>query len=157
MLHIDNVDFAKNKRQLTGTINVATLTRACELFDELSGNISYTINGDINEDNKLILKVTLCGKISTSCQNCLEKVEIPVNLENNIPIFYNESELDQALFGSDSRYDDGILAEATFDVNNFIEDEIIMSLPTAPKHDACNKLSHVDIKSHPFTVLKQLI
>ena len=155
--YIDNVDFAKSNHKTSGNIDVATFTRASELFDELTGNINYTLTGSVNENNMPILQVTIYGKITTLCQTCLEKIEIPLDVTNSIPIFYNESDLDHALFGEDSRYDDGILADSNFDIYNFIEDEIIMLLPFAPKHDRCIEVKHTDETNRPFAVLKQLI
>jgi uncharacterized protein len=155
--HIDNVDFAKNNHTTSGNIDVATLIRACDLFDELNGNVNYTLTGFVNENNLPTLKVTICGKIHTLCQTCLEKIEIHLDVQSSIPIFYTEADLDNALFGKDSIYDDGILADSNFEINNFIEDEIIMLLPTAPKHDQCIEVKHKDNENHPFAGLKQLL
>jgi uncharacterized metal-binding protein YceD (DUF177 family) len=38
-----------------------------------------------------------------------------------------------------------------------VEDEVIMLLPCAPKHDSCIGLSYHDKVESPFNVLKQII
>lgn len=153
MIYIDNIDFAKNRQTTNASVDVSKLKRATELFENLTGNLEYTITGDIDGKNKPILKVTICGKITTLCQNCLENMEIAIEHSGLLHIFYNESDLDLALFGDDSEYEDGILADTHFDIQNFIEDELIMLLPMAPKHEQCINMSYHDKPESPFKVL----
>lgn len=155
MKYIDNVDFAKKQQTTTGNTNASDLKRACEILEELSGNLQYTISGSIDDKNKPVLTVQIYGKITTLCQNCLEKMDISIDCSNVVPIFYTESDMDNALFGDDAQYADGILADANFDIKNFIEDEIIMSLPIAPKHETCKPITYSDKPNSPFSVLVQ--
>ena len=134
-MYIDTLDFAKNRQTIHSTINVATLERACDLFDELNGNIEFTLRGEINPKNRAVLIIRICGKISTSCQNCLNIVEIPIDTTMEIQLFGNEDELAVALTDNDTC--DGIVTNEHFNVLDFIEDEIIMILPIAPKHENC--------------------
>lgn len=157
MLYIDNVDFAKNNRALSGNLDAINLMRAAELFDELNGEVSYTIKGSIDNKNKPMLTIEICGKITTLCQNCMEKMEIPLKASSIVPIFYSENDLDQGLFGDEHQYDDGILADTNFDILNFVEDEVIMLLPLAPKHNRCKEFKHADKADSPFAALKQLL
>jgi uncharacterized protein len=153
MKYIDNVDFAKKEQSLSGTVDAAKWKRASEMFEAISGNIHYSITGLVDQKNKPILKLVIYGKITTLCQNCLEKMDIDVDYHNSIPVYYTESDMDNALFGNESEYSDGVLADAHFDIENFIEDELIMLLPIAPKHDACNTITYQDKPDSPFSVL----
>jgi|SRR6185437_9121796 len=153
MKYIDNVDFAKNGQTIEGQVKASDLTRACEILDELSGNLQYTISGSVNHKNKPVLAIRIYGKITTLCQNCLEKLDIPIDCSNIVPIFYTESDMDKALFGDEAQYTDGILADATFDIESFVEDELIMSLPIAPKHKTCKGVTYHEKPDSPFSVL----
>ena len=157
MLIINNKEFAEQHQSINDTIDIATLERVQDLFDELSGSISFTITGDMDNTNRAVLNVAIYGKITSLCQNCLEKMEIILEHTAVLPIFDNESDLDDALFSEESTESDGLIADLEFDVLNFIEDEIIILLPLAPKHGNCKQSSHKNDSSNPFGVLKQLL
>lgn len=153
MNYINNVEFAQQNQSLSNIINVDTLIRAKELYPELSGKIEYTVSGSRDKKNKPLLIVRIYGKISTLCQNCLEKLDVPIDYSNNVPIFYKESDMDDALSNNDMGYTDGILAEAEFSIGHFIEDEFIMLMPIAPKHSTCKAMEYNDKPDNPFSVL----
>ncbi len=153
MKYFDNVQFAKNGQTITGSISSDNLKRTAEILEELSGSLDYTITGSIDDKNKPILTIRIYGKITTLCQNCLEKLDIPIDCSNIVAVFYNESDMDNALFGDEAGYDDGILADANFDIESFVEDELIMSLPIAPKHETCGQMKYHDKPNNPFSVL----
>ncbi len=136
-MYINCLDFTKQHQSITEKLDVKSLDRASEIFDNLHGILEFTLSGEINKQNRPILRLKICGKIMTSCQNCLEEVEIPLSYDVIVPVFYNERELDVALEDPDRDDYNGIVAEAHFDVLNFVEDEIIMLLPIAPKHEEC--------------------
>jgi uncharacterized protein len=153
MKYMDNVDFAKKQQTVEGKVKASDLTRACEILEELSGNLQYIINGNVDHKNKPVLTIRIYGKITTLCQNCLEKLDIPIDCSNIVPIFYTESDMDNALFGEEAQYTDGILADANFDIESFVEDELIMSLPIAPKHKTCKPIAYHEKPDSPFSVL----
>jgi uncharacterized protein len=85
-------------------------------------------------------------------------MEIILENRAQLTIFPTEAQLDQALFADgESEVEDGVVAEAEFDVMQLVEDEIIMSLPYAAKHDSCIGMNYHDESTSPFSVLKQII
>lgn len=152
---INNVEFAKSGQVIEQECDMKYLTRANDLLDGLSGKLKFTISGQVLD--KPVLNVLIYGKISTLCQNCLDPVEVVIEYNGVVPIFNNESELDEALFGEDAYSHDGILADEQFNTLDFIEDEIIMLLPLAPKHESCTNVSYADAKVSPFSELKKII
>lgn len=157
MMYIDNVKFAKNKQNINGEIDISKVERIQEI-DAYSGFIKYSLNGNVDKSNRPVLILNICGKISTLCQNCLEPVEIDLDSSTTVTIFFNEDKLDAALFSDEtSDVEDAVLAEEEFDVMNLVEDEIIICLPYASRHDDCDGLEyHDDVKS-PFGILKDII
>jgi uncharacterized protein len=152
-MYIDNYDFATRRMTLEQNIEVSTLKRALELYEGLKGQLTIKISGDVLD--KPILNILIYGKISTLCQICLDPVEIDISHNNIVPIFKNESQLDEALFGDNAEYTDGIVADPEFNVLDFIEDEVIMLLPVAPRHKTCNYVSSMEIHNNSFEVLKK--
>ena len=157
MLYINNIKFAKDEGELSGKLDLSSLERVKEL-DEYSGEIEYKLTGMLDELNRPTLKLFVCGIISASCQNCLQNMTVEINNQSRITIFYTEEELDSALFSGESQdVEDGVLAETEFDVMQLVEDEVLMLLPFAPKHEECLGLSYHDDVASPFSQLKNII
>lgn len=157
MLYINNIKFAQEHGFISGNIDVIKSERIQEL-GEYTGVIDYKLTGLVDNLNRPTLKLQICGIISASCQNCLQPLEIKLDTQSLITIFYNEDRLDAALFGDhETGVADGVLADAEFNVVQLVEDEIIMSLPYAVKHNECLGLSYHDETSSPFNVLKKII
>jgi uncharacterized protein len=148
MHYINNVKFAKEEQQLSGVLDLAKSERISEL-DDYSGEIKYSLIGMKDELNRPTLQLSIYGIISALCQNCLQKMTIELD---------NQSQLDHAMFSEDgSDVEDGVLAETEFDVMQLVEDEVIMLLPLAPKHEECIGLSYHDEETSPFSELKNII
>lgn len=154
---INNIEFACKRQTTSGTVDLVKLTRANNLLDELEGELTFKVQGDLDSSKRPILNVIICGKMHALCQTCLSKMEIPVQHTGEVAIFDNEADLEEALFGEEAAYSDGILTDPEFDLLNFIEDEIIMLIPVAPKHDSCDPVSYKDESNNPFGAIKQLI
>jgi uncharacterized protein len=152
---INNLEFAKNKESFTKIFKMSEFTRASDMLDQLEGELQVNVTG--NFDDKPILIISIYGKMYTSCQSCLNRIEITIDNKSMVSIFNNESELDQALFDENSATHDGVIADSQFNMFDFIEDEIIMLLPFAPKHEQCTSKVSISDSNHPFSQLKDLI
>lgn len=157
MLYIDNVKFARAKRKLDGELDLSKCSRIQEI-DNFTGVLKYELVGSADSLNRPVLILSIYGIIGTLCQNCLQAMEITIDNQSQITVFFNEDQLDKAMFSDDeSDADDGVLAEAEFDVVQLVEDEVIMLLPYASKHDTCIGLSYHDKDESPFSQLKNII
>ena len=103
----------------------------------MRGNIRFTLNGEVNNKNKAVLQLSICGKITALCQTCLNDVVLPIDGNLTVPVFSSDKEFDSAVINNDSTECDGIVASSHFDVLNLVEDEFITLLPIAPKHEIC--------------------
>ncbi|MCX8515019.1 MAG: hypothetical protein ORN24_05565 [Burkholderiales bacterium] len=152
---INNLEFAKNNESFTKVFQISEFARAFDMLESLEGELKVNVIG--NFDDKPILIISIYGKIYTSCQSCLNKLEIIIDNKSKVSIFNNDSELDQALFDENSATHDGVVADSQFNLFDFIEDEIIMLLPFAPKHEQCSNELSIQDANHPFAQLKDLI
>jgi uncharacterized protein len=156
-VYINNVKFARSAQKLSGEINLGTVARIQEI-GEFQGVVKYTLQGEVDRLNRPALVLSIYGIISALCQNCLHSLDISIENQTQITVFFNEDQLDAALFSeSESDVVDGVLAEDEFDVMQLVEDEVIMLLPCAAKHDSCIGLSYHDKVESPFNILKQII
>lgn len=156
-MYIDNVKFARAGQELSGEISLADVARIQEI-GEYTGKLNYQLTGSTDKLNRPVLNLAIYGIIGTLCQNCLQAMDLPFDNNSQITVFYNEDELDSALFGEEeSDTADGVLAEDEFDVMQLVEDEIIISLPYSSRHESCIGLSYHDDEESPFSALKHII
>lgn len=153
---IDNLDFANKHQVLNGEIDIENSLRITDNDNPYRGKLKFELHGIREPKNKPFINGRIYGRITALCQICLTEVEIDISHSFNVQIFNSEEALNLALFDEDHPVADGIVKDPEFNVLEFIEDEIIMSLPLAPKHDKCQFESLKDSEANPFAVLKKL-
>ena len=153
---IDGLVFAREGGSLQGELPVAGLTRVLDLLADPAGTISYRMDGQLGPRNEAQLVLRLDGMLSLRCQRCLEGVDYPVKVRSLLELVKDEEELTQEEIEDDSR--DFLVAQKELDVVELIEDEIILDLPPAPRHESCALPEGVqDVERvSPFSVLKGL-
>jgi len=170
---IDSLDFASNGREISGKVPVAELPRFQDVLESPQGILSYTVCGGVDKQGSHYLHLSVTGRCRLLCQRCLEGMDHPVQLDTRL-LLRDQASLD-ALGEVDVEEEfDSILADAHLDVLNLLEEEIILSLPIAPRHEtgACQAAGggnrplrpslpqeaqdrHQE-ERHPFAVLEKL-
>ena len=159
---IDSLDFARNSREISGEVPVAELPRLQDMLGSPQGILSYTVSGGVDKQGNHFLDVSVTGQCQLRCQRCLEGMDHPIQLETRLLLRDQASldVLDENVSGGEDEFD-SILADAHLDVLNLLEEEIILSLPIAPRHEpgACRAAgshqAHGE-ERHPFAVLEKL-
>ncbi|OGS98023.1 MAG: hypothetical protein A3K04_06810 [Gallionellales bacterium RBG_16_56_9] len=172
---IDSLDFARNSREISGEVPVAEMPRLLDVLENPQGMLSYTVRGGLDKQGNPLLDAGIVGCCQLRCQRCLNGLDYAVQLDTRL-LLRDQASLD-ALDDAEEEFD-SILAEAHLDVLNLLEEEILLSLPIAPKHElgACqaadgenapkagNSLSSCELEKltphqdeqHPFAVLAKL-
>lgn len=148
--------FARDAGSLRGELPIASLTRLLDLLVDTTGNLSYHVEGQLGHRNRPQMVLQLRGVLSVCCQRCLEGVVYPVEVRRVLEFVDDEEELTQEEIEDDSK--DFLPAEDETDVVALIEEELILDLPSAPRHESCAlPNSGQDTgKISPFAVLKGL-
>ena len=96
------------------------------------------------------------GTLSLCCQRCLETIEYPIQVRSLLEFVDSDDDLTQEELEDDSR--DFLPHQKDLDVAALIEDEILLALPTAPRHDDCvlPGASRESAIASPFSVLASL-
>ena len=128
---IDSPDFARNGRELCGEVAVAEMPRLRDTLADPEGKISYFVRGFQDKSGKPMLEVTMDGSCQLICQRCLNGFAYPVHLVSRL-LLAQEGELEVSFVEDDEL--DSILADKHLDVFALLEEEILLSLPFAPKH-----------------------
>ena len=152
---IDSRVFAREAKSLEGELPVTQLARVLDMLADSAGVIKFRVEGSMNlERNRPQLLLQISGVLSVCCQRCLEGVEYPLEISSLLEFVADENELTQEDIEDDSK--DFLPAQSEVDVVALIEDEIILDLPSAPRHESCAlpETGQDDGSSSPFAVLK---
>jgi uncharacterized protein len=153
---IDSLEFARKGMETSGEVPMAELPRMAELLSDQEGKIAFVLRGLEGKDGKPMLALKLNGSCNLSCQRCLKPLQYSVQLMSVLRLI-EEGELNQSDIEDDEV--DNIPADKRLDVLNLLEEELLLSIPIAPKHEPgiCQIATEGIIRSdNPFAVLAGL-
>lgn len=160
---IDSLDFARNGKEISGEIPFVAMPRLLAELEKHDGVLHYTVQGGEDRQGIPFLEVVMAGDCRLRCQRCLGVLEYSVRIETRL-LLRDQTELDA--LDSEGRPDDeeefdSILAEVRLDVLDMLEEEILLSLPISPMHEAgeCKAGSSESAgkgKENPFAALENL-
>jgi uncharacterized protein len=155
---IDSLDFAHNGRELRGIVPLTEMPRLQDMLAIPEGEISYVVRGLPDKDGKPMLEVTVDGLCQLRCQRCLNGFAYPLKLVSRLHLARADELNEFSVEENDEA--DSITADKRLDVLNMIEEEILLSLPFAPKHPLGECKSVVEgwnqSDTHPFAALEGL-
>jgi len=130
--------------------------------------VHWHAQGEIVNPNHVQPQVWLHLQADTQlplvCQRCLLPVDVPVAVDRSFRFVDDEA---TAAAQDDEAEEDLLVLSRSFDLLELVEDELLMELPVAPRHEVCPepvKMSAADPgfdvaapeKEHPFAVLGRL-
>jgi uncharacterized protein len=129
---IDSLEFVRAQQQSRGSLPVAGFTRLEDLLFDQQGTLEYELRGTRDTRNRpqLVLKVN--GALHLQCQRCLGLLPYEVDVANTLLLLPRGIEPDEDLDDPDGP--DIIEASPELNVAGLIEDEVLLSLPLAPRH-----------------------
>jgi len=148
--------FAREGRTLEGELAVSSLERLHDLLAEVSGSVSFRLQGFKSEHGKLMLHLEVGGIISLACQRCLKAIPFDLDVDNLLEIIPEGADMSQDELEDDTR--DFLPLAGELDVAEFVEDEILLALPVAPRHEKCGLPGAADAgeRINPFAALAGL-
>ncbi len=160
---IDSLDFARNGKRLSGNIPLAELPRLQDSLYSAEGILEYIITGGVDMHGDPLLDLNLSANCRLVCQRCLGGMDHQLRINTRL-MLKDQASLDalgndEILAEDEQETFDSILAESHLDLLELLEEEIILSLPIAPKHPQgiCNtEIGLNEQKENPFAVLMKL-
>jgi len=155
---IDSLDFARNGKQIDAEVPFAELPRLLDVLDNSQGVLRYTVQGSLDAQDNPMLEISMSGKCQLRCQRCLQGMDYVIQHDARL-MLCDQDGLDAQ--DDDQEEFDRILADAHLDVPALLEEEILLSLPIAPRHEsgACQLTeggNRQKENKHPFAVLEKL-
>ena len=155
-LVIDPARFARDRSRVAGELSLSRLPRLGDLLFDREGAVSYTVEGYTSAQGQPTLRINVTAVLAVRCQRCLERLALHLNLRREIVLVPQAGELDSA---ADEDEDiDAILGAPWLDLHDLVEEEMVLSLPMAPRHpeDACSLQpsgARMDTAASPFSAL----
>jgi len=131
----DAFAFSREGRAVEGTLALSSLERLHDLLAELAGEVSFRISGLIGERGESMLRLEVSGSLPLACQRCLEAIPFDLDVDILLELLPEGAEMSQDELEDDTR--DFLPVAGKLDVAELVEDEILLVLPVAPRHERC--------------------
>jgi uncharacterized protein len=130
---IDSLEFARTGQTLRGSLSLPELTRLRDSLVDTVGAVEFEVSGGHDARRRPILKLAIRGMLRLQCQRCLGALEHPLQVLNTLLLVTAGESAAGDLDEEDAEW---VEASGSLDVAALVEDEIILSLPYAPRHEA---------------------
>jgi uncharacterized protein len=143
------------------SVGLKSDAKAMFLSVNKSASLHWSLQGGADSLNHPQLILSVSGAIELMCQRCMTPLKFAVESESVLILAKTDERADEidALLADDTV--DVIVASKTLNIMELIEDEALLAMPLAPKHDICPDNASLDDlmgtkKASPFAVLKGL-
>lgn len=136
-LLIDAFDFCRLHEHREGEMAVADLPRLVMETADASGALRWSLQGGSNLHGHPQLTVTATGSVQLICQRCLTPFAFTIDSKSVLILADNEARADEIdAFLADETVE-VIVGSRAMDIAGLIEDDALLALPLAPKHETC--------------------
>ena len=94
--------------------------------------IAWTVEGRRSAEGRPAISIDVEGGVPLVCQRCLARMEWPVSQGTEVLLAHDEDELATLDAETDGEV---ILADRPLDAATLVEDELVLTLPFAPRHE----------------------
>jgi len=141
---------------LERSVGLDELPRLAELLTTTAGSLSVRLEGWRDEQGKSWLQLDIAGEPVLCCQRCLGGMKYPLSIRSRLQLIAPGADWPDDDLEDDSA--DAIAADAELNVLSLVEDEVLLALPIAPRHEQCESpsASASGNGSSPFAALADL-
>ena len=152
----DSFAFARDGRVLKGTLPVDSLERLHDQLANVVGELAFRLQGRKGKRGETLLEVEVSGTLALACQRCLEAIVFDLDIDSLLELVPEGGELSQDELEDDTR--DFLPVAGDLDVAQLVEDEVLLALPVAPRHERCGLpgAAAAGERIHPFAALSAL-
>jgi uncharacterized protein len=157
---IDSLEFARRHGTLSGRLQLSsTLPRLAEVLFDASGSLDYEVSGE-TAGGEAFLAVKLEGSLPLICQRCLGALVFALSVRSRMMLVEPGSPWpeDGQVGGLEDEACDAIEASRELDLSPLLEEEILLALPIAPRHELCEPpvATTASKEASPFVQLARL-
>lgn len=154
---IDGFEFASAGATQQGTWPISDFPRLSDMLAADAGEVGFEIEGVRDARGRPSLRVKVRGTLQLRCQRCLEAMPFEVKAEAMLVLAGTLAEIHAE--PADAHGADRVVAGKEMPVRDLIEDELILAVPYAPRHESCTARPAKDAgdKILPFAGLRGLM
>ncbi|WP_456377497.1 YceD family protein [Thiolapillus sp.] len=153
----DRVDprrLAEQGETLEGRIKLNLLPRLAPLLAIADGEAAFVLRFSRDKLHRLIIQLRVGAELVLECQRCLDSMVQKVDSEVRLALVRGEMEAEllpkelEPLLSGEGEY---------LDIAELIEDELLLGIPSSPRHEKQNCSRQMDAQAHhlPETELKE--
>ena len=166
--HISLDKWADTGFEWSGEVDPNSFERLATTLSAEHDQSNTQLNAELyRRNNVLHLVFTLKGDIWLTCQRCLQPVAVDLSDDYNIALLENDSQVRLIDEEQDYLLLDEIVTEQSperlLPFKKLVEDEILLKIPMAPKHDDCEmsveqfgEIPEEEENENPFAALASL-
>lgn len=134
---IDAFEFSRLKESREGALAVAQLPRLANESVAQTGMLRWVLHGDMHQQGHPQLVLAVSGSVQLMCQRCLTPFEFAIDSQSVLVLAKDEATADHIEAVLDNDDIEVIVGSRQFNLTDLIEDEALLAIPVAPKHEAC--------------------
>lgn len=153
---IDGFEFASTGAVREGIWPVGDFPRLHDMVASNAGEVAYEVRGMRDERGRPALRVNVRGTLALRCQRCLEPMAFEVKADATLVLAATIDEIHAE--PADVHAPDRVVGGPEMPLRDLIEDELILAIPYAPRHERClGPEADVDERTLPFAGLRGLM
>lgn len=154
---IDGYEFATSRSRLGGAWPIADFARLSPLLSSNTGAIEYSLEGMPDAQDRPALHLRIRGALQLRCQRCLAPLEFPLRIRAVLVLARSQAEIDALPVEAEGP--DWVVATKTMEVQDLLEDELLLAVPYAPRHEHCAAQAGANVaaSASPFADLRGMI
>jgi uncharacterized protein len=137
---LDTHEFTRRGDSAAGTAPVAELPRLADAVLDPQAVLRWQVVGrsevGVQGHRTGFLRLRIDGELPQRCVRCLEQVRVRVAIDRAFRLVGSEAQAERE--DPDDDTCDVLVGSRHFDLGALVEDEAIMALPVAPRHDTCS-------------------
>ena len=154
---IDGFEFASAGATQQGVWPLSDFPRLRDVLANDAGKVAYEVSGVRDERGRPGLRLKVDGTLSLRCPRCLEPMPFEVHTDETLVLAATLAEIHAE--PADAHAPDRVVAGKEMALRELIEDELILAVPYAPRHESCLAAGAADSveKVSPFAGLRGLM
>jgi len=158
---IDGFEFATAGATQEGTLPLSSFPRLQDVLVSDAGDVRYAVQGVRDPRGRPALEIRVRATLQLRCQRCLAPLAFEIDERALLVLAGSQAEIDAEPLEVDSP--DRVVANKEMDLRALVEDELILALPYAPRHEDCEpRHEGIDVQSEramnsPFAGLRGMM
>lgn len=159
-LVIDAFEFCRTNSTREGVTPVAEMERLAKDCADKSGAVTWHAEGGTSKQGFPQMRLSVAGTVQLTCQRCLTPFAYEIDSATLLMLGESDANADEIEEIVDDETIDVIVGTRSMNLMDLIEDEALLALPQAPKHEVCPDTGLLDSvkseKKSPFEALREL-